>query len=298
MKSIIKRTIVLFFLTLNGCRFKMMMNPSKTKNRCKSMNQSMNILVCVKAVPDPEQVIHMEGGAPVVVVDDGTDFRMNHYDEFAMEEAALIKGKYPDTVVTAVTMGPEAARKIVKRAIGMGADNGIHILCDYPLSCDGAMVSACIAKVAGKKAFDLVLCGIMSEDMMQFQVGPMLARRLGICWTTAVIHESLNPEAGIVSVERELEGGITALLDVRLPALLTIQSGINEPRYPALSKLLRADASRIQVIDSVTLNPPESQTRIVGYALPEKKRAGLVLTGSPDEKAEKLLKILKEKTLL
>jgi len=105
-------------------------------------------------------------------------------------------------------------------------------------------------------------------------------------------------EAGFVSVERELEGGVAALLDIRLPALLTIQSGINEPRYPALSKLLRADASRIQVIDADTLNPPESHARRVGYAFPEKKRAGIVLTGTPDEKAGKLLELLREKALL
>jgi electron transfer flavoprotein beta subunit len=138
----------------------------------------------------------------------------------------------------------------------------------------------------------------MSEDMMQFQVGPMLARRLGIPWITAVVRESINIDAGFVAVERELEGGITALLDVRFPALLTIQSGINEPRYPALSKLLRADASKIQVIDAGTLNPLESKTKTTGYAFPEKKRAGLVLTGSSDEKADKLLKLLREKALL
>ena len=258
----------------------------------------MNILVCIKAIPDPEQVIRTENGGPALVVDDGTDFRMNHYDEFAMEEAVLIKEAHPGTVVTAVTVGPEAARKPIKRAIGMGADNGIHILCDYPLSCDAAAVSAYIAQAAGESAFDLILCGIMSEDMMQFQVGPMLARRLSIPWTTAVVHESISPETGNISVERELEGGITAMMDIRLPALLTIQSGINDPRYPALSKLLRADASRIQVMPGDALMRPGSQSQMAGYGFPEKKRAGLILTGSPDEKAEKLLCLLKGKALL
>ncbi|MFZ2630005.1 MAG: electron transfer flavoprotein subunit beta/FixA family protein [Desulfosalsimonadaceae bacterium] len=258
----------------------------------------MNILVCIKAVPDPEQVISVEGGSPVVMVDDSTEFKMNHYDEFAMEEAVLIKETYPDTVVTVVTMGPEPARKTIKRAIGMGADNGIHVLCDYHRSCDAAAVSGCITLIACEKAWDLIFCGIMSEDMMQFQMGPMLARRLSIPWTTAVIHESLNPEAGIVSVERELEGGVTAMMDIRLPALLTIQSGINEPRYPALSKLLRADASRIQVIPVDSLIQPESRSRTVAYGFPEKKRAGLILDGTPDEKAEKLVRLLRGKALL
>ncbi|RJP88870.1 MAG: electron transfer flavoprotein subunit beta/FixA family protein [Desulfobacteraceae bacterium] len=258
----------------------------------------MNILVCIKAVPDPEQVIHVEGGAPLVFVDDSTDLRMNHYDEFAIEMAVLIKEKYPEAMVEAITMGPEAARKPIKRAIGMGADKGIHILCDYSLSCDAAAVSGCIARIADKKSFDLILCGIMSEDMMQFQAGPMLARRLSIPWATAVIHVSLNFEDGIIPVERELEGGVTAMMDIRLPALLTIQSGINEPRYPALSKLLRADASRIQVIPAETLMQPGPRCQTVAYGFPEKKRAGLVLEGPPDEKAKKLLQLLREKTLL
>lgn len=264
----------------------------------KTMNQPMNILVCVKAVPDPEGAILVEADAPKVAVEEDMDLRMSYYDAFAVEEAVLIKEAWPDTSVTAVVAGPEAALKVVKRAIGMGADRGIHILCDYPFSCDAALVSACIAKVAAESAFDLIFCGIMSEDVMQFQVGPMLARRLAIPWATAVVRESIHVNTGSVYVERELEGGLTAMMDLRLPALLTIQSGINEPRYPALSKLLRADASRIQVIPAETLHPPAPNCRTVGYAFPEKKRAGLVLTGTMDEKAEKLLILLREKLLL
>ncbi|MBC2716920.1 MAG: electron transfer flavoprotein subunit beta/FixA family protein [Desulfobacteraceae bacterium] len=258
----------------------------------------MKILVCIKAVPEPEDAIYSGKDIPEVTVDDDTDMRMNRFDEFAVEEAVLIKEYFPETVVDVITMGPENAQKTIKRAIGMGADNGIHILSDYHTSCDAVTVSSCIAEVANEKNYDLILCGIMSEDMMQFTVGPMLAHHLSLPWATSVIHETMKSDVQKIYVERELEGGITAMLDINLPALLTIQSGINEPRYPSLSNLLRANKSRINVISVEALQQPESSCRTAGYSYPEKKRDGLILEGTPDEKAEALLRILKEKALV
>ena len=258
----------------------------------------MKILVCIKAVPGPEHAICAGNDSPEVKIDDSVDIRMNRFDEFAVEEAVLIKEYFPETMVDVITVGPENAQKTIKRAIGMGADNGIHILSDYHSSCDAVIVSSSIAEIAKKKNYDLVLCGIMSEDMMQFSVGPMLAQRLSLPWATSVINTSIEPDHQKIRIDRELEGGIRAIVDINLPALLTIQSGINEPRYPSLSNLLRANKSRITVIVADTLQPPESSCRTAGYAYPEKKRDGLVLEGSPQEKAETLLQILKEKALI
>ncbi len=258
----------------------------------------MKILVCIKAVPEPEDAISDDSDIPELTVDNQTEIRMNRFDEFAIEEAVLIKESFPGTIVDVVTMGPENAVKTVKRTIGMGADNGIHILSDYHTSCDAVAVSSCIAKVAKGKNYDLILCGIMSEDMMQFSVGPMMAQRLSLPWATSVIHTNIDPELQKIRVERELEGGIKAIVEVRLPALLTIQSGINEPRYPSLSNLLRANKSHISVISAEALEQPESTCQTVGYSYPEKKRDGLIIEGTPQEKAEKLLTILREKTLL
>ncbi len=258
----------------------------------------MKILVCIKAVPDPEHAIYTGKEIPEVKMDDSTDMRMNRFDEFAVEEAVLIKESSQETIVDVITMGPENAQKVIKRAIGMGADSGIHILSDYHISCDAVAVSSCIAQIANEKNYDLILCGIMSEDMTQFAVGPMLAQRLSLPWATSVIHERMTPDVQKIYVERELEGGITAMLDISLPALLTIQSGINEPRYPSLSNLLRANKSRITIIAAEALQPSESFCRTVGYSYPEKKRDGLVLEGTTQEKAEMLLHILKEKTLI
>ena len=258
----------------------------------------MKILVCIKAVPEPEHVIEITKQGPVLQVDAASELRMNRFDEFAVEEAVLLKQSLSGTTVDAVTVGPENAQKAVKRAIGMGADAGIHIVADYATSCDAAAVSSLIAGEAGKNQYELILCGIMSEDMMQFSVGPMLARRLSLPWATSVTRIEVDEENAKIRVERELEGGIREMVAVRQPALLTIQSGINDPRYPSLSNMLRANADRIIEIDAASLTLPPPSVHTSGYAFPEKMRDGRVLEGTPEEKAEKLIKILKEKTIL
>lgn len=255
----------------------------------------MNILVCIKAVPALENVISHRADMPEICVDKSTGMWMNRFDEFAIEEAVLIKESFPDTVVDAISVGPENAKKTIKRAIGMGADRGIHVVTDYETACDAVAVSGYIAQIAQGKNYDLILCGIMSEDMMQFQVGPMLSQRLSLPWATAVIRETLKPDEKKISVERELEAGVSEMLDICLPALLTVQSGINEPRYPSLSNLLRANKSVIDIVDEKTLQPFKAPCHMAGLSYPEKKREGRVLAGTPKEKAEKLLQVLREK---
>ncbi len=258
----------------------------------------MKILVCIKAVPEPEYAIHSIPGGITVRVDDSTELRVSRFDEFAVEEAILIKEKFSGTTVDVITMGPESARKNLRRAMGMGADNGIHIVSDYPASCDAAAVSAGIAEVADKTDYDLIFCGIMSEDMMQFSTGPMIGARLSIPWATSVVRAAPDPDHEKIRVERELEGGVKAIVEMGLPALLTIQSGINEPRYPSLSNLLRANKADIYVVDPESLSLPRTAFETTDYAYPEKKRDGRVLTGTAVEKAEALLGILQEKGLV
>ena len=258
----------------------------------------MKILVCIKAVPETEHAICAGEKTPEVNMEDSVDVRMNRFDEFAVEEAVLIKESFPETMVDVITVGPENAQKVIKRAIGMGADNGTHILSDYHTSCDAVAVSSYIAQIAKKESYDLILCGIMSEDMMQFAVGPMLAQRLSLPWATSVIYTSIQSDHQKIQVDRELEGGLKTIFEIKLPALLTIQSGINEPRYPSLSNLLRANTSRINVISADALPAAPPSCRTVGYSYPEKKRDGLVLKGTPQEKAEALIQILREKSLL
>ena len=263
----------------------------------------MNILVCVKAVPDFDQVFPFgklaEGDFdPLDSVDDDMDLYMNRFDEPAVEEAVLIKQKSPATMIDIVSMGPKGAQKTIKRAIGMGADHGIHLQSSYKQACDAMQTAQAMATIAARKSYDLILTGVMSEDLMQFQVGPMLARLLEIPWATAVTRVDLDTEKHIISVEQELEGGAKAFLELNLPALVTIQTGINIPRYPSLSNMLRANKIDLETYKADSIETGEKTFRIAGYSVPEKKRAGLVIDGTPQEKAEKLMQMLKQKSLL
>ncbi len=263
----------------------------------------MNILVCVKAVPDFDQIapsgsLSANGFDPLKMVDEGTELHMNRFDEPAVEEAVLIKEACSETTVDIISMGPEAAQKAIRRAIGMGADNGIHIQSTYEQACDAMQTARAISKIADRKSYDLIFTGVMSEDMMQFQVGPMLAKYLNIPWATAVIRTNLDHEKSLISIAQELEGGEKALLELDLPALVTIQTGINIPRYPSLSNMLRANKNGMEILSADFMAPKDQKYRICGYAPPDKKRDGLIIEGTPREKAEKLIRMLQQKSLL
>jgi electron transfer flavoprotein beta subunit len=180
----------------------------------------------------------------------------------------------------------------------MGADSGALI----QMASDGYQspfqVASWIAGFANKKKYDLILTGTMSEDDMQGQVGPMLAARLGLPWATSVIFEKIASNKKSIYVEREIEGGNRDTLELKLPAVITIQSGINTPRWPSLSNLLRAHSQELEKISINDLtNLPEMEV-LAEVVYPRKNRAGRVLPGSLEEKAARLLTIFREKSLL
>jgi len=263
----------------------------------------MQILVCVKAVPDFDQIMPSgslvgNGSDPLERVNDESELHMNRFDEPAVEEAVLIKESFSDVSIDIVSMGPDGAQKVIKRAMGMGADNGTHIQSSYKQACDAMQTASAISTIAGQKPYDLILAGVMSEDMMQFQFGPMLAQYLDIPWATAVIRTAIEPEKSRISIDQELEGGAKALIEMDLPALVTIQTGINIPRYPSLSNMLRANQTGIGHLSADALAAGNKKYTICGYAAPDKKRDGRVIEGTPKEKAEKLIRMLQQKSLL
>jgi len=260
--------------------------------------QTMKILVCVKQVPEAEAQISIDDAGEWVSVGNASEYRMNRCDECAVEAAVLIKEAFPDTVIDVITMGPERAETVVRRAMGMGADSGAHILAREDGYVDAFATAQAIAAYAGERHYDLILTGAMSEDLMQGQVGQIVAAHLGVACISNTIHAELAADGKTMYVEREMEGGSREVGDIRLPALLTIQTGINTPRYPALSKLLRANNQELALVatsDSADASIPQ---KLVGVALPEKTRDAFFLEGSTSEKAEQLVNILKERSLI
>jgi len=258
----------------------------------------MKILVCIKQVPESENPILIDDAKAWIQSDEIREFKMNRLDEFAVEEAVLIKEAFCDTKIDALSAGPARAAEVIKRSIGMGADAGIHIDTESEGYHSAFETAVRIAEYARGEFYDLILTGAMSEDNMQGQVGPMIAKRLGLPCATAVIFENISSDKATIYVEREIEGGHRDTLELPLPAVLTIQSGINTPRYPSLSNLLRANKQGLRRINGADLAQPPARENLVELVYPHKTRSGTVLKGTGKEKATQLIRILREKALM
>ncbi len=257
----------------------------------------MKILACVKQVPDSESVFEIDPSG-AWIAEEGLVFRMNRFDEYAVEEALVIRDAFPGSTVTALTVGPKRAESTARRAMEMGADRGVRIPLEVPGYASPMAVASLIAAHARVEAYDLILCGAMAEDDMQAQVGPLLAEMLGIPSATSVIAAAVSADPPAIRVEREIEGGAREAMELWLPALVAVQPGINRPRYPSLSNVLRAKSQ------SIPEEPPSpcagglAFERLARLRLPERSSTCELITGSAAEKAEKLLAILASRSLL
>ena len=259
---------------------------------------AMRILVCIKQVPDSENPILIDDQNTWIQTDEIAAFRMNRLDEFALEEAVLIKEAFSDTKIDVISVGPDRSTEVIKRGIGMGADAGIHIAVAPEGYHSSFEVAAWIADYARGKTYDLILTGAMSEDNMHGQVGPMIAGRLALPCATAVIFEKIASDTKSIYVEREIEGGHRDTLELQLPAVLTIQSGINTPRYPSLSNLLRANRVKLEKIPAGDPARSASPEILVQMIYPQKTRSGTVLDGTAAQKAAQLIHILRQRALM
>ena len=258
----------------------------------------MKVLVCVKQVHDSAAAARIDDTGRGVISHETTSSRLTRYDEVAVEAALRLRESNPGTATCAVTVGPAWHERSVRRALGMGIDEGIHVVAPRGGADDAARVASWIAEVARPRAFDLVLCGVQSEDLMRGQVGPRLAALLGFPWATAAVAMELLPGARAVRVERELEAGDREVVELDLPALVTVQTGLCAPRYPSLSNVLRGNRQPLAAIDAESLGGPEPREEIIELAYPERSRAGVVLEGPARDKAAALVALLREKALL
>jgi len=258
----------------------------------------MKILVCVKQVPESDIIIQINEKGTWIQADSFNEFKMNRLDEFAVEEAMRLKESFDDVSVDILSVGPERSADVIKRAIGMGADNGIHLKTDIDAYLVPSWVAARIAEYAANRSYDLIFTGAMSEDHMNGQVGPMIAAHVNLPCATGVILQQLSFDNKTLYVEREIEGGGRDTLELKIPAVVTIQSGPNTPRYPSLSNLLRASKQELEIIDAGSFNRTHTGEKIYRLTYPMKSRAGEILTGSPQDKAKKLLKILRQKAFI
>ncbi|MFC1871350.1 electron transfer flavoprotein subunit beta/FixA family protein [Chloroflexota bacterium] len=249
----------------------------------------MDIVVCVKRVPETSEadvVINREGRG---IEASGLVFDINEWDKYAVEEAVLLKEKHGGSV-TVVTVGPEAAEDTLRRCFATGADNAVR-LTEVSSDLDAAAIARALYGVVKDLSFDLLLTGVQASDDGGGQVGPVLAELLGVPHATLVT--GIDVLEGKVRVLRELESGLGEVVEVPLPAVLTIQTGINEPRYVSIMGVRKASKKEIEMRE---ISPEVGvMTRLERLFLPPVTRQAEILEGSPDEVAERLAQILKDK---
>ncbi len=257
----------------------------------------MKILVCIKQVPDIQGDIRIDHAKNRILTDEWTPFRMNRYDEFAVEASIGIRERVKDAVIDVISAGGNNVSGVIRRAMGMGADNGIHLLSGSSEEISAFQVASWISDYARHRQYDLILTGMMAEDSQQAITGPMIAAFLEIPCVVAVVAENVPINQRAVCVEREIERGFREALEVDFPCLLTIQSRRQMPRYPSLSLMLRANSRSIQTIE-VHASDTGKQEHHVSLSFPGQVRPGDVLGGTLDEKAEKFATWLKNKSII
>lgn len=253
----------------------------------------MKILVCIKQVPDMESRFRIDAEGTWF---DNTDlaWRMNEYDEYAVEEAVCLKEQVGDADLTVLCIGPERVKETMKKALAMGCDRGAHIVDNNVAKKEPFEIASVIAAYARDKQFDLVFTGMQSQDRGSGQVGILVAEMLDLSGISTVVDFAFDN--GQVTVRRELEGGVKAIVKTGTPALVTCQLGLNTPRYPTLPNIMKAKKKELLSIDIADLLNVEARQKTARIFFPEKKAGGLVLEGEPAELADQLIQILKEKT--
>lgn len=251
----------------------------------------MNIYVLLKKTFDTEEKIAVSNG---VIEDDGAEFIINPYDEYAVEEAINQRDAHGGEV-TVVTVGDEDSEKQLRTALAMGADKAVLINTEDDLE-DGDQftTSKILEAFFADKEPDLILAGNVAIDEASGQVGPRLAAGLDIAYVTTIT--SLKIDGETVNIEKDVEGDVE-IIETSLPLLVTCQQGLNDPRYPSLPGIMKAKKKPLEEleIDDLDLDEDdvEAKTKTTDIFLPPEKEAGRVLEGETEEKVKELISLLK-----
>ena len=253
----------------------------------------MKILVCIKQVPDMESKFKIDAAGTWY---DNADlaWRMNEYDEYAVEQAVRLKEQVGEADITVLCAGPDKVKETMKKALAMGCDRGLHVSDDQVSSREPLQIASIIAKFAEDKGFDVIFTGMQSQDRGSGQVGVLTAEMLALPSVTTIVDFAY--EDGGVTVKRELEGGVKAVVKLRTPALFTCQLGLNKPRYPTLPNIMKAKKKELLTVPAAELLQADARQQTSTIYFPEKKGGGIILEGDVADLAAQLVKILKEKT--
>ena len=255
----------------------------------------MKIAVCIKQVPSREWQPRLNDDGSWIREQD-VSYEMNEPDAYALEEALRLRETHRGEVVVC-SAGPSRVQQVLREALARGADRAIHVEDTSLASADAFSCAGALASAMAEEAFDLVLTGLQSDDQGHGQTGVILAERLGIPHSTIIMEiqvqeSSTGSGQAALRVKRELEGGWFQRVAMPLPALLTIQSGINQLRYATLKGIMAAKKKEIRKVPLPAGIEPSQ--RIVTLALPTRSKQTQMIDGSPADAAKEIVRRLRE----
>lgn len=251
----------------------------------------MNCLVIIKQVPDTGMALRFEEGS---LQEDSLKWVLSPYDEFALEEALKLKTLSSESKVFVMSLGPARTKESLMQALALGADEAFHLKLEKPLV-DPLTIAKLLKKQIQSLEGDwpLVFCGKLASDSNNFAVPQMLAHELGRPFVSNV--NKLEYKDDCFYLKRESLAGKEELLKSKAPLVLSADKGLNQPRYPSLPGIMKA---KKKPFHEINLQEPTQLLNLVQLSLPPQKQAPQILTGSPSEQAQELVKLLKEKDKL
>ncbi|MGG5254846.1 electron transfer flavoprotein subunit beta/FixA family protein [Neobacillus sp. SM06] len=250
----------------------------------------MNIYVLMKRTFDTEEKITISGGK---INEDGAEFIINPYDEYAIEEAIQVRDAHGGEV-TVISVGNEEVEKQLRTALAMGADKAVLINTEDDIEeGDQYTTAKILAQYLKDKNVDLIIGGNVAIDGGSGQVGPRVAELLDIPYVTTIT--KLEIDSGKATVTRDVEGD-AEIIEATLPLLVTAQQGLNEPRYPSLPGIMKAKKKPLEELELDDLDleegDVEAKTKTIEIYLPPKKEAGKVLSGELSDQVQELVQLL------
>ena len=258
----------------------------------------MEIIVCIRRVPDLSEAEIEIGRDGVSLNDADLDYDLNEWDNFAIEAAVRLKEEHGGRV-TAMTVGDEESEDVLRRALAMGADEAVHLMDDAFGGSDALGIATILQRAIADRPYDLILTGAVSGDEARGHVGPMLAALLDI--PVVALATELSVESGTATVRHEVEGGLERITRMDLPALVTAQTGLNEPRYVSIRGIRKVSGMEIPVLgaggldlDGSRVGTAASAVTVEEIFLPPRGVGAEMLEGSEETVVRQLVERLQQ----
>ena len=243
----------------------------------------MKIAVLIKQVPGSDSSLPIQSDQSWIN-EESITYVMNESDNYALEEALQLREKNGDGEVVVISLGPDRVQKVIREGLAKGADRGIHIQVDSAGAVDPLVTASSIANAIKEENFDLIFSGLQSDDIGMGQTGIILGEILGMSTASLVMATELSENR--IKVKRELEAGFFQWVTMTLPSSVTIQSGLNTPRYPSLKGIMGAKKKEINVLTPEGSDPKQSMSKVY---IPQSDKKTVMIDGSVDEIVDKLI---------